>query len=84
MSSSYAECMTAKVNRGGTVVFSRVATLSLTTDFASVFAEYNVHDKYQLDCVLVSNGSSWQNVDESKTTSVLYDLLMWHILFSVS
>ena len=86
MASSYAVCMTAKVNRGGTVAFSRVATLSLTTDFASVFAEYNVDDKYQLDSVLVSSGPNgpWQNVDENESTSVLRNLLMRHILFSVS
>ena len=42
MASSYAVCMTAKVNHSGTVVFSRVATLALTTNFANVFAEYNV------------------------------------------
>ena len=56
MASSYAVCMTAKVNRSGTVVFSRVATLALTTNFANVFAEYNVDDKYQLESVFVASG----------------------------
>ena len=62
--------MTAKVNSGGTVAFSRVATLSLTTDFASVFAEYNVDPKYQLDSVLLASrpNEPWQNVKEREST----------------
>ena len=56
MASSYAVCMTAKVNHSGTVVFSRVATLALTTNFANVFVEYNVDDKYQLESVFVASG----------------------------
>ena len=68
MASSYAVCMTAKVNRSGTVVFSRVATLALTTNFANVFAEYNVDDKYQLESVFVASGPNglWQNVNDTE------------------
>ena len=63
MASSYAVCMTAKVNRSGTVVFSRVATLALTTNFANVFVEYNVDEKYmyQLESVFVASVAIYIN-----------------------
>ena len=61
---AYAVCMTAKVGHGGTVVFSRVATLSLTSDFASDFIPTTstmlslLTTKYPLDDnVCVSSGA---------------------------
>ena len=84
MADTFAVCMTAKT--GSNIVFSRVASLNLASDFESVFTQ-NIgdDDKYELFGVLVSSKPQgpWQSVDKSECTSVLRDLAMRHIVFTV-
>ena len=84
MADTFAVCMTAKT--GSSIVFSRVASLNLTSDFLSVFTQNIVdNDRYELCSVLVSNRPQgpWQTVDKNECTSVLRDLAMRHIVFTV-
>ena len=79
MVSTYTVSMTAKVD--GHHILSKVATLSLTSDFVTVFKNH-ADEEYELINAFVASGphGPWQSVDVSESTSVLRDLSLRHIL----